>query len=224
MTWYDEVDGVPQKNFKFNFTYDKVVSLIGKRKADTWYNAFLKLPDWEIDSVERTAGFLAQCGHESAGFSRIEENLNYSWQSLRRVFGSRYFPTDADAQRYHRKPQMIANHVYMDENRSRRGALGNVYPGDGWRFRGRGLIQLTGRDNFAAFGETINMTPEEAVEYASTPAGAVESACWYWNVRDLNRYADRRDIVGMTKVINGGTNGLADREARWKDALYILGQ
>jgi len=223
VTWYDNIDKIPMKYFKFDFTQEKLDRLLDKSRSKTWYPAFQNLLNWDIDTLERVSGFIAQCGHESAGFTRLEENLNYSWQGLMATFGSRYFPSESIAMQYHRQPEKIANYVYMDENRSRRGALGNVEPGDGWRFRGRGLIQLTGRANFQLFGESVNMTPEEAVEYASTPSGAVESACWYWTNRNINRYADARDIEGMTRAINGGLNGLVDRRERWNDALRILG-
>jgi putative chitinase len=111
----------------------------------------------------------------------------------------------------------------MDEFRSAKGALGNTKPGDGWRFRGRGLKQLTGRNNYAAFGKTVGMTAEEAAEYVATEKGAIESACWFWGAKKLNAVADARDIVKMTKIINGGDIGLDDRKKRWEKALKVLG-
>jgi putative chitinase len=116
---------------------------------------------------------------------------------------------------------MIANYVYMDEFRTSK--MGNVQPGDGWRFRGRGLKQLTGRENYTNFGKSVGMTAEEAAEYVATEKGAIESACWFWNAKKLNAIADSGDIVKMTKIINGGDIGLADRKMRYEAATAILG-
>lgn len=193
------------------------------KNATEWHAALVNvLPKYGIDTPQRIAGFIAQCAHESADFRRLEENLNYSAKALRAVFG-RYFgnPPKRDADEYHRQPEMIANYVYMDEFRKYK--MGNVEEGDGWRFRGRGLKQLTGRENYTNFGASVDMTAEEAAEYVATPKGAVESACWFWDNADCNKYADAGDIVGMSKRINGGTIGLDDRVRRWNEALDILG-
>ena len=194
--------------------------------SDTWFEALAEImPKYEIITPNRIAGFVAQCAHESADFKRLEENLNYSEKALLSVFG-RYFGTGGkkrDAAEYARNPEMIANYVYQDEFRTKRGAMGNVEEGDGWRFRGRGLKQLTGRNNYTAFGKTVGMSAEEAAEYVATPKGAVESACWFWDTAKLNKIADSGDIVKMTKKINGGTIGLEDRTERWEKALAILG-
>lgn len=199
--------------------------LHGNPKSDKWFKALRDiLPNYEIDTPERIAGFIAQCAHESADFKRLEENLNYSEDALNRVFG-RYFgkgKNKRDAAEYARNPEAIANYVYMDQYRSKSGALGNTEPGDGWRFRGRGLKQLTGRNNYTAFGKTVDMTAEEAAEYVATEKGAVESACWFWATNKLNAIADKGDIVAMTKKINGGTIGLEDRTKRYEEALAIL--
>ena len=193
------------------------------KQADEWHAALVDvLPKYGIDTPQRIAGFIAQCAHESADFRRLEENLNYSAKALRAVFGRYFGPAPKrDADEYHRKPEMIANYVYMDEFRKYK--MGNVEEGDGWRFRGRGLKQLTGRENYTRFAKTVGMTAEEAAEYVATPKGAVESACWFWDNADCNKYADAGDIVGMSKRINGGTIGLDDRVRRWNEALDILG-
>lgn len=213
-----------KEHFTFDFTEDQVRELLdGNRDADMWYDAMCEiLPVWDITTPERVAGFIAQCAHESGGFKRLEENLNYSADSLRRVFPRYFGPGKEDADDYHRNPEKIANYVYMDEYRSAKGALGNVLPGDGWRFRGRGLKQLTGRNNYSAFGLTVDMTAEEAAEYVATKKGAIDSACWFWDTRNLNDVADDRDIVRMTKIINGGTIGLDDRTRRWNHALSLF--
>jgi putative chitinase len=138
------------------------------------------------------------------------------------VFGRYFGKGKRDAKDYARNPEEIANYVYQDEFRSKRGALGNTDAGDGWRFRGRGIKQLTGRNNYTAFGKSVDMSAEEAAEYVATPAGAIESACWFWKTNKLEKYADADDNLGLTKKINGGTIGLEDRDKRYKDAKAIL--
>jgi len=193
------------------------------READDWYEIAVDMfKKYNIITNNRIAGFMAQCAHESRDFTALEENLNYSESSLNRVFG-RYFGTGKrNAKEYARNPEKIANYVYQDEFRSKRGALGNTNPGDGWRFRGRGIKQLTGRNNYSAFAKTVRMTAEEAAEYVATKQGAFESACWFWKTNNIASYADKGDIVGMSKRINGGTIGLDDRKRRWNTALAIL--
>lgn len=210
----------------FPLTKDMLRAMINNNPAsDEWYEALAEvMPKYEIDTPERIAGFISQCAHESADFKRLEENLNYSEKALNSVFG-RYFgkPPKRDAAEYARNPEKIANYVYMDEYRSKRGALGNVKEGDGWNFRGRGLKQLTGRNNYKAFGASVNMSADEAAIYVATPKGAVESACWFWDTTKLNKLADKSDVVGMTKKINGGTIGLDDRKQRYERAIAIMG-
>lgn len=207
----------------FKISQSQLAALIpGNPEVAQWHSALVDvLPKYQINTQLRVAGFIAQCAHESNNFRNLEENLNYSWQALRRVF-PRYFPTDARAKQFERQPEKIANIVYMDANRTPQGALGNVQTGDGWRFRGRGIKQLTGRNNYAAFGKTVGMTAEEAAHYVSTKKGAIESACWFWQTNNLNAFADRRDIEGMSKRINGGNIGMSDRIRRWNRALEVL--
>lgn len=213
-------------NFKFKFTVDQVRTLLpGNTDADQWYNSMCEvLPLWDINTVERVAGFIAQCAHESNNFRTLEENLNYSVDSLLRVFPRYFGPAPKrNPNEYARNPEKLANYVYMDEFRSKSGALGNTQPGDGWRFRGRGLKQLTGRNNYSEFAKTVKMTAEQAAEYVATKKGAIDSACWFWDTRNLNRFADSRDIDGMSRAINGGDIGLEDRRKRWNQALSVLG-
>jgi putative chitinase len=212
--------------FNFNFTVEMTRTLLkGNAEADEWHTAMTEvLPMWEINTVERVAGFIAQCAHESNNFRTLEENLNYSADALNRVFGRYFGPAPKrNAAEYARNPEKIANYVYMDQFRSPKGALGNTQPGDGWRFRGRGLKQLTGRNNYTNFAKTVNMTAEQAAEYVATKKGAIDSACWFWDTAKCNTFADSRDIVGMSKRINGGTIGLDDRKRRWNQALQVLG-
>ncbi len=206
----------------FAFTKEHLEEIISD-DPDNWYDALCELlPKYGITTERRVAHFLSQCAHESAGFKRLEENLNYSAKALRAVFG-RYFGDSPkrDADEYHRQPEMIANYVYMDEFRKYK--MGNVEEGDGWLFRGRGLKQLTGRDNYTKFGASVGMTAEEAAEYVATPAGAIESACWFWDTNNLNDIADGDDVKRMTKKINGGSIGLDDRKKRYMHAMEVLG-
>ena len=209
-------------SFEFDFTKEHLAEIISD-DADNWYDALCKLlPKYGITTERRVAHFLSQCAHESGGFKTLEENLNYSAKALRAVFG-RYFgdAPKADADEYARNPEMIANRVYNDTYRKYK--MGNTQEGDGWRFRGRGLKQLTGRENYTNFGKSVGMTAEEAAEYVATPAGAIESACWFWDTKKLNNIADTDDVVKMTKIINGGNIGLEDRQKRYAHALKVLG-
>ena len=210
--------------FNFDFTRDHLAKIIpGNNDVDAWYEALCDiLPKYGVTTERRVAHFLSQCAHESGNFKKLEENLNYSAKALRAVFG-RYFgdAPKRDADEYHRQPEMIANYVYMDEFRKYK--MGNVNEGDGWLFRGRGLKQLTGRDNYTRFGDSIGISAEEAAEYVATPKGAVESACWFWDANNLNDIADTDDVVKMTKKINGGNIGLEDRQKRYINAMEVLG-
>lgn len=176
------------------------------------------LAEWGIDTPLRMAHFLAQTAHESGGFRLIEENLNYSADGLNKIFPKYFVRAGRDANEFARKPEAIANIVYASR-------MGNGAPesGDGWKFRGRGLIQLTGRNNYTAFAEACDMDIEEAVEYLTTPEGAIESAAWFWDENDLNTLADRDDVTAVTKRINGGTIGLDDRIKHTNEFKELLG-
>ena len=211
------------KSDTLEFTEAMLAQLVPTNKdAAKWHTAMCVIfPKYEIDTAARIAGFVAQCAHESNEFKSLEENLNYSEESLKKVFGRYFGPGKRDAKEYAKKPEKIANYVYQDEFRTAK--MGNTKPGDGWLFRGRGLKQLTGRDNYTAFGKSVGMTAEEAAVYVATEKGAIESACWFWNAKKLNAVADTGDIVKMTKIINGGDIGLDDRKKRFEKALAVLG-
>jgi putative chitinase len=188
---------------------------------DHWYDALSQLlPDYEINTPQRIAAFMAQCAHESGEFTALKENLNYKAATLRKVF-PKYFPTDEIANHYASLPnkqEAIANKVYAN-----RMGNGDEASGDGFRYCGRGLIQLTGKDNYSWFAASLNITPDEASEYLQTFEGAAQSACWFWETNNLNKHADAGDIKTMTKVINGGYIGLDDRIAHYEHALKIFG-
>lgn len=206
-------------DFTFNFTRDQLAQMIPKNPyIDQWFHAISEiLPEYEINTPPRVAAFLAQCAHESGNFVFLKENLNYKAASLRRVF-PKYFPTDELAAQYANKPERIANRVYA----SRMGN-GPEESGDGWKFCGRGLIQLTGKQNYSFFAGSLEMDVEDVPEYLATFEGAVQSACWFWETNNLNQWADKGDILTLTKRINGGTIGLEDRQKHYEHALHIFG-
>lgn len=189
--------------------------------VEHWHRVLVQLlPDYEINTPQRIAAFIAQCAHESGGFMILKENLNYRAATLRKIF-PKYFPTDAMAAEYAAKPnkqEAIANLVYANR-------MGNGGPetGDGFRYCGRGLIQLTGKQNYSWFAASIGISVEEASEYLQTFEGAAQSACWFWESNNLNRFADVGDIKGLTKAINGGFIGLEDRIHHYEHALHVLG-
>ena len=205
--------------FNFNFTQQQLAQLIpGNPYVSQWYSALsMILPDYGIDTVPRVAAFVAQCAHESANFKFLKENLNYKAESLMRVWPSR-FPSIDVARQYAMQPEKIANKVYG-------GRMGNgpESSGDGWRYAGKGLIQLTGKDNYTRFAESIDTPVEEIPDYLGTFEGAVQSACWFWEVNNLNQWADAGDILTLTKRINGGVIGLEDRKKHYTHALHVLG-
>jgi putative chitinase len=183
-----------------------------------WYDALsILLPDYDINTPKRIAAFIAQCAHESAEFKFIRENLNYRAESLMRVW-PRHFPNIEIARQYAHKPEKIANRAYAN-----RMGNGNEASGDGWRFCGRGLIQLTGRNNYELFAESIETPVDEIPDYLGTFEGASQSACWFWETNNLNKWADTGDMVTLTKKINGGTIGLEDRIKHYNHALHVLG-
>jgi putative chitinase len=206
-------------NFTFNFTKQQLKEMIPKNPyVDQWFEAISEiLPEYEITTPQRVAAFLAQCAHESGGFVFLKENLNYKAPSLRKVF-PKYFQDDATAAAYANKPEKIANRVYAN-----RMGNGDESSGDGWRYCGRGLIQLTGKDNYTFFAASLDIPVEEAAEYLQTFEGAVQSACFFWEQNNLNQWADKGDILTLTKRINGGTIGLEDRIKHYEHALHIFG-
>ncbi len=200
-------------------TKEQLKQLLPKNPyIDQWHKALSQLlPDYEINTPQRIAAFIAQCAHESGGFVFLTENLNYRAESLTKLFG-KYFPNLAVAKEYERKPEKIANRIYAN-----RMGNGDEASGDGYKYRGRGLIQLTGKTNYTWFAASLEISPEEAAEYTQTFEGAAQSACWFWETNKINAFADKSDIVGMTKRINGGTIGLEDRKKHYEHALHVLG-
>ena len=166
---------------------------------------------------ERAAHFFAQTAHETGGFKAFSENLNYSAQGLMNTF-KKYFPTLESAQPYARQPEKIANRVYAN-----RMGNGDEASGDGWRYCGRGLIQLTGKDNYTFFAGSLGIPVEEAADYLATFEGAAQSACFFWEQNKLNRFADANDVKGLTRAINGGQIGLEDRIKHTNHALHVMG-
>lgn len=167
-----------------------------------------------INTKERVCMFLAQCGHESGEFTRFTENLNYSAKGLRSIFG-KYFATDAEAATYERKPEKIANKVYAN-----RMGNGPESSGDGWKYRGSGIIQLTGKSNYESFSKDTGIDIVTDPEVLRNDFSLIiKTAIWFWNKNNLNKFADSKDILGCTKKINGGTIGLEDRIKHYKELI-----
>ena len=203
----------------FILSREKLGQLLpGNPYLDYWYSALERcLPDYDINTPQRVAAFMAQCAHESGNFRFLKENLNYRAESLVRVW-PKYFPNMEIARQYAQKQEMIANRAYAN-----RMGNGDEASGDGWKFCGRGLIQLTGRNNYQAFADSIETDINDIPEYLATFEGAVQSACWFWESNNLNKWADQSDILTLTKKINGGTLGLEDRIKHYNHALHVIG-
>jgi putative chitinase len=190
------------------------------KDPDGWVDAMNEVfPKYEINTPERIASFIAQCGHESGGWRVFSENLNYSAKALDAIFGKYFKRAARDSEPYHRQPEKIANVVYANRMDN-----GDTESGDGWKYRGRGPIQLTGKANYSAFASDMDVDVVDNPDSVSEDKEiALMSAIWYWNKNKLNRYADSGDIKTMTKRINGGYIGLEDRIHHWKEALHMLG-
>lgn len=186
-----------------------------------------------IDTPKRVAGFLAQTAHESGGYRRLTENLNYSAEGLANIWPMRFALRNPDgkwlkdergrhrpnevAQQLHRNPEMIANNVYANR-------MGNSdsASGDGWKYRGRGIIQLTGMNNYASFAMHCDNEALIHPELVGQTVLGAEAGGWFWRINELNKFADNMDIHGMTRRINGGLNGIEHREQLWKRLCTLL--
>ncbi len=208
-----------------DLTADQFRQIVPKCKTPNLWTPALSLAmgRFEINTPSRTAAFLAQIAHESAELNRLVENLNYSALGLTKTWPKR-FPTLQKAQEYERNPERLANYVYANR-------LGNGDPasGDGWHFRGRGLIQVTGRGNYRSVGQGIDLQLEAMPELLEEPEAAALSAGYFWKSRGLNELADDRnddnddeDFVAITVLVNGGRAGLAERRAFWERAKGVL--
>jgi putative chitinase len=210
-----------------------VAAGVKQATAEKWARAVsLACQEFGIDTAQRIAGFLSQCAHESGGFERLQENLNYSadgmagiWPRRFAVLGPDKKPVKKDGKNQpnkfalalHRKPEMIANVVYS-------GRMGNgpTESGEGWKYRGRGLKQLTGKDNHRACSEGLGVDLVENPDLLLEPVYAARSAAWFWATNKCNNFADTGDIEGLTKRINGGLIGIDDRKKRYASAMRSL--
>ena len=206
--------------FTFDFTAEQLAKCISKNKnSQEWFDGlYEQLPKFGIVTPARVAGFISQCQHESADFTVLTENLNYGAKGLMSIF-KKYYQDEALAKAHERKPQLIANRVYS-------GRMGNgpESSGDGWKYRGRGLVQLTGRSNYTQcsrdlFGDDCLVDDPDLL---LNPEWAILSACWFWHKNKLNDICDRGDVVLLSKRINGGTIGLADRIHHWNKCLELF--
>ena len=203
----------------FILTKDQLAELLPSNPyLDYWYHALEQaLPDYDINTPPRVAAFIAQCAHESGGFSVLEENLNYKAATLSKLWPQRFPP--GVAEQYAGKPEMIANKTYG-------GRMGNgpEETGEGYKYRGRGLLQLTGKDNYRACSQALfqDDTLLEDPDLLLDLYYAIHSACWFWSKNKLNQFADASDLATLTKRINGGTIGLEDRIHHYNHAVEVL--
>jgi len=182
-----------------------------------WCDALNKiLPDYDITTNKRCAAFIGQTYVESAGYTALHENLNYRAESLMREWTAQFSTIDI-ARQYANKPEQIANRAYAN-----RMGNGDEASGDGWKFCGKGLIQLTGRDNYQSFADSLEMSIDDVPAYLQTFEGAVQSAAWFWESNNLNQYSDAWDIETLSKKINGGDLGHDQRISYCNSALQIL--
>ena len=199
----------------------------GNKHVGYWHNALEQLlPDYDINTPQRIAAFIAQCAHESGNFTTLKENLNYRPATLRKLF-PKYFPTDELAEEYCRKSnkqEAIANRIYANRM-GNSSEFDTADPPSKWI--GRGLIQLTGRQNYQNFADSIEvdgrpLNINEVPEYLATFEGAAQSACWFWETNKLNQWADAGNIKELTRRINGGFIGLEDRIKHYNHALSVM--
>lgn len=199
----------------------------GNKHVSYWHNALEQLlPDYDINTPQRIAAFIAQCAHESGNFTTLKENLNYRPATLRKLF-PKYFPTDELAEEYCRKSnkqEAIANRIYANRM-GNSSEFDTADPPSKWI--GRGLIQLTGRHNYQNFADSIEvdgrpLNINEVPEYLATFEGAAQSACWFWETNKLNTWADAGNIKELTRRINGGFIGLEDRIKHYNHALSVM--
>lgn len=206
--------------FDFNFTKEHLQALIPRAKdIDTWYTDMCEaLPQYDIHTVPRVAAFIAQCSHESGGFTILQENLNYKAPALIKLFHTHFSSLD-EAMQYEHEQEKIANRIYCN-----RMGNGDEASGEGWKYHGRGLIQLTGKSNYAKFSQAAfeDNTILDNPDHVAQPYYALYSACWFWNEHSLNDLADAQDIKQMTRKINGGYIGLDERIHNYQHALQVL--
>ena len=194
--------------FDFDFTEEQVKHLLPRVKNITeWYEAMVEtLPQYGINDIARVSAFVAQCAHESGGFTVMQENLNYSADGLQKIFG-KYFPNPQIAAQYARQPEKIANIVYAN-----RMGNGDKSSGDGWKFKGRGFIQLTGHDNYKAFSDSIGVDCVANPDLVATTY-PLASAAWFFSKNCIKKATSvtTESVTAVSKCVNGGTNGLQDR-------------
>lgn len=209
--------------------------------AEKWLDGIERAcAEYGINTSNRIAAFLSQCAHESAGFTMLEENLNYRATVMATVWPGRFAEQEPDPNKsgktrpkkdkqgknipnkfalaIERKPELIANSVY-----SSRMGNGPLESGDGWRYRGRGLKQLTGKDNYTRCGNALKVDLVSSPDLLFQPEYAARSAAWFWSANNCNKFADAGDIEGLTKKINGGLIGIEDRKRRYASALQVSG-
>lgn len=222
-------------------TLDHIIAAGVRREvAERWLDGIrAAFVEYQINTPQRIAGFLSQCAHESAGFTMLEEDLRYRAVTMAAVWPTRFserIPDPKDPKKtipkkgpdgrnipnkfalaLERKPQEIANVVYAN-----RMGNGPVESGEGWLYRGRGLKQLTGKDNYTRCGTALKLDLVRSPDLLLQPGPAALSAAWFWNANNCNSFADRGDVEGLTKKINGGLIGIDDRRKRYNNVMSAM--
>lgn len=214
--WAGNVEVAPEVDITSAQLSAIIPTLIGTKLATAVESLTKAMAEFNISTPHEKSAFIAQTAHESLGFSVFVENLNYSADALRRVWPTRF--TAETALLYARKPEKIANKVYSGRNGN-----GTEASGDGWKYRGRGIIQITFKNNYRACGTALGLNLVANPELLETPLHAFRSGAWYWNSRNLNPLANTGDFIAITRAINGGINGLTDRQNFYLKAKAALG-
>lgn len=201
-----------------NCVLNKLINATPERKQELCAALEEAFSKFQINTPQRKAHFLAQILHESAHLSTFEESLYYRWTTLMKVF-KKYFPTETSARSYEKQPQKIANRVYAN-----RMGNGNEASGDGWKYRGRGSLQITGKDNYRAVSKGIGVDFVSNPDPLKSDKYAILSAGWWWKNRGLNELADisKDDVTAITKKVNGGINGLRERQKLYFSAKTAI--
>lgn len=196
--------------------FAQLSSVTNSSEQDAWVGAINMIcPKYGINTKERMEMFMAQCAHESNGFTALIENLNYNTNALQTIF-RKYF-NSKQAAIYARQPEKIANIIYAN-----RMGNGPTESGDGWKYRGRGVLQITGKANYMKFAASLMISLDETIKYLETKNGAIEGACWFFQTNNLMHACDAKDVLEATKIINGGTIGQDDRLARYTKAQHLF--
>jgi putative chitinase len=209
---------MPDNIFECDFSEEKLISLLPNAKNHKkWFNELKTLlPQFEINTTKRLAAFISQTSYESIGYTVFKENLNYNANTLLTIWNNKFTPESAQA--YSRKQEAIANRVYAN-----RMGNGNEESGDGWKYRGRGLIQITGKDAYNKFASYIGMDLDDTIDYLETTHGVIHVSCWLWKNMNLNDFVDANDMVSLIQRLTHGLIDVDKRIEEYNKMINIIG-